>query len=41
MKRLRAVSDIYRNIRQNLEDYLMLAACGLWNYHLREAQSSK
>ena len=41
MKRLRVVSDIYRNIGQNLEDDLMLAACGFWNYHLREAQSSK
>lgn len=37
VKRLRAVSDIYRNTRQNLEDDLMLAACGLWNYHLKEA----
>ncbi len=37
IKRLRAVAEIYRNMRENLEDELMITACGLCNYHLREA----
>ncbi len=36
VKRLRASFDIYRNIRQNILDDIMLAACGLWNYRQRE-----
>jgi len=34
VKRLRIVSDVYRNIKENFEDKVMLIACGLWNFHL-------
>lgn len=34
VKRLRIVSDVYRNIKENFEDKVMLIACGLWNLHL-------
>lgn len=35
VKRLRIVSDVYRNIKENFEDKVMLIACGLWNLHLK------
>lgn len=37
VKRVRAVSDIFRNKKENMEDHLMVVACGLWNYHLKMA----
>ena len=35
VKRLAAVAPPYRNHKPNMEDQLMLVACGLWNYHLK------
>ncbi len=37
VKRFRAVSDIYRNLRKGFEDQVMEVACGLWNFHLKSA----
>ncbi|MBD2100978.1 transposase [Leptolyngbya sp. FACHB-261] len=37
IKRLRAVSEVYRHRREGVEDQFMLLACGLWNYHLKFA----
>jgi hypothetical protein len=37
VKRLRIVSDIYRNIKADFEDKIMLVACGIWNYYLKTA----
>ncbi len=34
VKRLRIVSDIFRNRVKNFDDLAMLVASGLWNYHL-------
>lgn len=34
VKRLRIVSDVYRNKKENFDDTVMLLSCGLWNYHL-------
>jgi hypothetical protein len=34
VKRLRIVSDVFRNIKKNFDDQVMFLACGLWNYHL-------
>lgn len=34
-KRYRIVYDVYRNHKENLDDDVMLVACGLWNYHLK------
>jgi len=34
VKRLRIVSDVYRNIKDKFDDKAMLIACGLWNFHL-------
>jgi hypothetical protein len=36
-KRLRCLSDVYRNRRKTLEDHLMMVGCGLWNLHLQQA----
>ena len=36
MKRLRSVSDIYRNKKANLDDRFMLLAAGIWNFHLQQ-----
>lgn len=35
VKRLRSVTDVFRNRKQAMEDHLMVVACGLWNYHLK------
>ncbi len=35
VKRLRIVTDVYRNIKQGFEDKVMLNACGIWNYYLK------
>jgi DDE superfamily endonuclease/Helix-turn-helix of DDE superfamily endonuclease len=37
VKRLRCLTDIYRNRRKNWEDHLMVIGCGLWNLHLQQA----
>lgn len=37
VKRLRCVSDIYRNRKPNTDDKFMLLASGVWNYHLKAA----
>lgn len=37
VKRFRSVSEIFRNKTEQLEDQLMIIACGLWNYHLEKA----
>lgn len=34
VKRLRIVSDVFRNKKKDFDDTAMLIACGLWNYHL-------
>lgn len=37
IKRLKAVTDIYRNHKESLADKFMLLACGIWNFHLKMA----
>jgi hypothetical protein len=37
IKRLRCLTDVYRNRRKTLEDHLMVVGCGLWNLHLQQA----
>jgi hypothetical protein len=37
IKRFRCLTDTYRNKSQATADQFMLIACGLWNYHLRQA----
>lgn len=34
VKRLRIVSDVYRNRVKDFDDRVMNISCGLWNYHL-------
>jgi hypothetical protein len=34
VKRLRIVSDVFRNKKKEFDDTAMLISCGLWNYHL-------
>lgn len=34
-KRYKAMADIYRNKRKNLDDLFHLLAAGLWNFHLQ------
>ena len=34
IKRLRIVSDVFRNKQKDFDDHVMLISCGLWNYHL-------
>ena len=34
VKRLRIVSDVFRNKKKDFDDTAMLISCGLWNYHL-------
>lgn len=36
IKRLRSVSDIYRNKKANMDDTFMLLAAGIWNFHLQQ-----
>jgi hypothetical protein len=35
IKRLKSVTDVFRNRQKNLADLFMLLACGLWNFHLK------
>jgi hypothetical protein len=37
IKRFRCLTELYRNKGRALADQFMLLACGLWNYHLRQA----
>lgn len=37
VKRLRIVSDVFRNKRKDFDDTAILISCGLWNYHLLES----
>jgi hypothetical protein len=37
IKRLRVVTDPYRNHKSLVADKFMLIACGIWNYHLKSA----
>jgi hypothetical protein len=37
VKRLRIVSDVFRNRIEGFSDTAMLISCGLWNYHVNEA----
>lgn len=34
VKRLKIVSDVFRNKVKDFDDRVMLISCGLWNYHL-------
>jgi hypothetical protein len=34
VKRLRIITDVFRNKKKNFDDQAMLISCGLWNYHL-------
>jgi hypothetical protein len=34
VKRVRIVTDVFRNRKKDFDDQAMLVACGLWNYHL-------
>lgn len=34
IKRLRIISDVFRNKKKGFDDQAMLISCGLWNYHL-------
>lgn len=34
VKRLRIVTDVFRNKKKDFDDQAMLISCGLWNYHL-------
>jgi hypothetical protein len=36
MKRFKAAADIYRNKLPNMDDHLMRASAGLWNFHLQQ-----
>jgi hypothetical protein len=35
IKRLKVVTDVFRNRKKNFADLFMLLACGLWNFHLK------
>jgi hypothetical protein len=37
IKRLRCLTDVYRNRRPAMEDRVMVVGCGLWNLHLQQA----
>lgn len=37
VKRLKCVTDVYRNKKVNVADTFMLLSCGIWNYHLKTA----
>jgi hypothetical protein len=37
IKRLRGLTDVYRNRRPAMEDRVMVVGCGLWNLHLQQA----
>lgn len=35
IKRLKCVTDVFRNRKVNVADTFMLLSCGIWNYHLK------
>lgn len=35
VKRLKIVSDIYRNHKKDFDDLVILISCGIWNYYLK------
>ena len=35
IKRLKVVTDVFRNRKKIFYDLFMLLACGLWNFHLK------
>ena len=35
VKRLRIVTDIYRNRKKDFDDLVLLISCGIWNYYLK------
>jgi len=35
VKRLRALSNTYRNKKEKFDDTIMNIGCGVWNYHLK------
>jgi len=37
IKRLRCLTDVYRNRRKTMGDHLMVVGCGLWNLQLQQA----
>lgn len=37
IKRLRCLTDVYRNRRPAMEDRVMVVGCGLWDLHLQQA----
>jgi len=37
VKRLKCVTDVYRNKKVNVADTFMLLSCGIWNFHLKVA----
>jgi len=37
VKRLRALSNTYRNKKEKFDDTIMNIGCGIWNYHLKSA----
>lgn len=38
VKRLRIVTDVFRNRVKGFDDQAILISCGLWNYHLAESR---
>jgi hypothetical protein len=37
IKRLKTVTDVFRNRTTPFSDLFMLLACGLWNFHLKSS----
>jgi len=37
VKRYRAISETYRNRKEDFGDYLMMTSAGLWNFYLEAA----
>ncbi|MBL0264382.1 MAG: hypothetical protein IPQ05_10975 [Leptospiraceae bacterium] len=36
IKRLRGVTDVFRNIKKGFSDLIMSICCGLWNLNLKK-----
>ena len=36
IKRLKSLTDTYRNRKEHFDDQLMMIGCGIWNYHLAQ-----
>jgi len=37
VKRLKSLSNTYRNKKEKFDDMIMNMGCGIWNYHLKRA----